>query len=81
MNENDSKELIEYLDGKFEKIGMTLENKADKADVNNLTNAVDAYIKKADTYFQEMAAMKNRMDRHDRWFQEIAQKIGIKLEH
>ena len=29
-----------------------------KIGFNNLTNAVDAYAKKADTYFQEMVALK-----------------------
>lgn len=52
----DNKELIEYLDEKFSKIETTLdflvENKADKSDVNTLTNAVDACMKKADTSFQ-----------------------------
>jgi len=57
----DFSELIQYLDQKFSKIDESfvfiekeLENKTDKSDVNNLINAVDAYTKKADAYFQEM---------------------------
>ena len=51
----DFSELIQYLDEKFNRIDSKLgnleENKADKSDVNNLLNAIDAYAKKADTYF------------------------------
>lgn len=44
----DFSELIEYLDQKFSDINIKLENKADKSDVRDLVNAVDAYAKKAD---------------------------------
>ncbi len=51
----DFSELIQYLDGKFTNIDRKLdslqENKADKSDVRVLTDAVDAYAKKADAYF------------------------------
>ncbi len=57
------------------------ETKADKEDVNNLLNAVDAYAKKSDTYFQEMTMLSHKVDRHERWFQQVAQKLDIKLEH
>ena len=81
---NDYKELIEYLDEKFGKIETTLdslvENKADKSDVNTLTNAVDAYMKKADTYFQEMLVLSHRVDRMEKWMKEIAEKVGIELK-
>jgi transcription elongation factor Elf1 len=57
------------------------ENKADKSDINNLLNAVDAYAKKADTYFQEMVMLSHKVDRHEKWFHLIADKLGIKLEY
>ena len=76
MNQ-DFSELIEYLDGKFSKIDerfvgidtrlsnieMKLESKADKADINELMNAIDAYAKKADAYFQEMLMLARKVDR------------------
>ena len=72
------------VDNRFSKIEGKLddlaENKADKSDVNNLTNAVDAYAKKADTYFQEMLVLSNRVSRLEKWMQEVADKVGIKLE-
>lgn len=57
------------------------ENKADKSDINNLLNAVDAYAKKADTYFQEMVMLSHKVDRHEKWFHLMAEKLGIKLEY
>lgn len=81
----DFSELIQYLDDKFFRVETKLdrleENKADRSDVNNLFNAVDAYAKKADAYFQEMVALSHKVDRHEKWLQEIAEKVGIKLKY
>ncbi len=91
----DFSELVEYLDGKFvavdqkffdvnqrlDTIDAKLEGKADKADVNELMTAIDAYAKKADTYFQEMVMLSHKVERHEKWFQQIADKLGIKLEY
>ena len=90
--DKDFSELIEYLDKKFEKInhqfievgaklGTLEENKADKSDINNLMNAIDAYAKKADAYFQEMVMLTHKVDRMEKWIQKIADKVGLKLEY
>ncbi|OGE76791.1 MAG: hypothetical protein A3C85_03390 [Candidatus Doudnabacteria bacterium RIFCSPHIGHO2_02_FULL_48_21] len=47
---------------------------------SNLQSSVDAYAKKADTYFQEMSAMRHALKRHEEALQKIAQKVGIKLD-
>lgn len=88
----DFSELVEYLDGKFTHIeegflsvGQQLAdlraNKADKTDVNELMTAIDAYAKKADTCFQEMVMLSRKVERHEKWFQQIADKLGIKLKY
>jgi len=83
--EKDFSELVQYLDEKFANIDGKLdnlqENKADKSDVNGLMTAIDAYAKKADAYFQEMVALSHKVDRHEKWFHQIAEKLGIKLEY
>lgn len=87
----DFSELIQYLDEKFGKVGQQFvevsekldslqENKADKSDVNNLMNSIDAYAKKADDYFQEMVMLAHKVDRLEKWIHQIAEKVGIKLE-
>ena len=79
--DKDFSELIQYLDEKFIRIEKQLETKAEKSDVDNLTNAVDEYAKKADTYFQEMVMLSHKVDRHEKWFHQVAEKLGIKLEY
>lgn len=48
---------------------------------SNLQTSVDTYAKKADTYFQEMAAMKYALNRHEEWIKKIAEKVGMKLDY
>jgi hypothetical protein len=85
-------ELIEYLDGKFTGTNQTLvtlkadidtlrEEKADKKDINNILNAIDSYAKKAETFFEEMVALAHKVDRHEKWILQIANKLGVKLEY
>lgn len=52
-----------------------------KKDIVLLTTSLDAYAKKADTYFQEMVVLSHKVDRHEKWFHQIAEKLGIKLEY
>jgi uncharacterized coiled-coil DUF342 family protein len=42
---------------------------------------VDAYAKKADTYFQEMVMLSHKVDRHEKWFRQVAEKLDIKLDY
>ncbi len=57
------------------------EQKADKSDINNLLNAIDSYAKRAETFFQEMVVLSHKVDRHEKWFHQIAEKVGVKLEY
>ena len=52
-----------------------------KEDFRNLQSSVDAYAKKADAYFQEMVMLTHKVDRHEKWFHLIADKLGVKLEY
>ena len=90
--DKDFSEIIEYLDKRFSKTDEKLieldegmkdvkERMATKEDFNNLQTAVDAYAKKADTYFQEMVMLSHKVNRLEKWIQEIAEKVGIKLEY
>jgi len=78
MNQ-DFSELIQYLDEKFGKVDERFESVDKKFD--ELLTSVDAYAQKADTYFQEMVMLAHKVDRHEKWFQQIAEKLGIKLEY
>ena len=52
-----------------------------KKSFSELQTSVDTYAKKADTYFQEMVALSHKVDRHEKWFHQVAEKLGIKLEY
>ncbi len=52
-----------------------------RKDYSDLLSAIDAYAKRADTYFQEMLMLSQKVDRHEKWLQQIAEKLGIKLEY
>jgi len=79
--DKDFSELVGYLDKKFSRIENILENKVDKSDFNDLQTSVDAYAKKADGYFQEMLMLAHKVDRHEKWLLQIAEKLGLKLEY
>jgi len=48
---------------------------------SDLQTSVDAYAKKADTYFQEMVMLSHKVDRHEKWIKQLADKLGTKLEY
>ena len=52
-----------------------------RKDFSDLQISVDAYAKKADTYFQEMVMLSHKVDRNEKWIQQLADKLGIKLEY
>lgn len=53
---------------------------ATKKDVSQLYSAVDAYAKKADTYFQEMVALNSKVSRLEQAVKKIAQKVGVDID-
>lgn len=52
-----------------------------KKDFSDLQISVDAYAKKADTYFQEMVVLTHKVDCHEKWLHQLAEKLGVKLEY
>jgi len=82
----DYKELVEYLDAKFNVIDegfsqVKVDIKDLKEGFDSLQKSVDAYAVKADAFFQEMVMLSHKVDRHEKWLLQIAEKLGIKLEY
>lgn len=77
--EKDLSELVQYLDERFNKVEGDLREL--KEGFVTLQTSVDRYAEKADTYFQEMIMMAQKIDRHEKWFQIMADKLGIKLPY
>jgi len=82
LTDEDKKMLIDFFASKVDlKEGLNKLREDIRSDFSNLQKSVDAYAKRADDYFQEMVMLSHKVDRHERWLQVIADKIGIKLEY
>jgi len=80
LDDKDIQKLIEVFATKDD-LREVVSNLSTKEDFSNLQSSVDIYAKKADTYFQEMVMLSHKVDRHEKWFQQIADKLGMKLEY
>lgn len=51
-----------------------------KKDFRELQSAVSTYATRADTYFQEMVMLTQRVRRLEQWVEDLAAKAGVKLK-
>jgi len=103
--DQDYKELIEFLDNKFQKTAQKedLNNLASKLvtleefdlfkkdtkeefnsireSIQNLTNSIDKLVKAVTDLKTEYTVITSQLDRHEKWIQMLAEKIGTKLEY
>ena len=80
LEDKDIQKLIDVFATK-EDLQEAVKNLSTKEDFNKLLTAVDSYAKKADAYFQEMVMLSHKVDRHEKWIKQMAEKLGIKLEY
>ncbi len=80
LTNEDIQKLIEVFVTKDD-LKQAIENLSTKEDVNNLYGAVDSYAKRADSYFQEMVMLTHKVDRNEKWIQQLADKLNVKLEY
>ncbi len=80
LDDKDIQKLIEVFATREEIVTKTMFEEL-KSDFNDLQTSVDAYASKADKYFQEMLMLAHKVDRHDKWLHQIAEKLGVKLEY
>jgi DNA repair ATPase RecN len=80
-----TKEDISRLSIEIVNIKDTMATKDDleglKEQFSRLVESIDNYAKKVDDYYQEMVAMNSKLNRHEKWIQQIADKLEIKLEY
>jgi len=82
LTNEDIQKIIEAEQKVFATRGDLEKMKEDlKTDFSKLTTSVDKYAVKADNYFQEMVALSHKVDRHEKWILQLAEKLGIKLEY
>jgi len=80
LTNDDIKKLIEVFATR-EEVTTKIDFEELRKDFSRLESAVDTYAKKADDYFQEMVALSHKVDRHEKWIQQLATKLGVKLEY
>jgi len=80
--DKDHTELIEYLDKRFDKIDERINGLETKFDLkfDQLITSIDKMTKALEIYREEQIALSFKVDRMERWIQQIANKVGIKLE-
>jgi len=82
LTEKDIKKIIEANQEVFPTKGDFEDFREEmRKSFSDLQTAVDAYAKRADTYFQEMVALSHKVDRHEKWIKQLADKLGVKLEY
>jgi len=52
-----------------------------KENINNLTTSIDRLVKAINSLQQEYAAVVHKINRHEKWLHQVAEKVGIKLEY
>ena len=49
--------------------------------IQGLIVAIDKLAKSMEIYHDEYVALTSKVDKHEKWFQQIADKLGLKLEY
>ena len=82
LDDKDVQKLLAAMEIKFP-TKVDFENFKDeyREDFSGLQTSVDAYAHKADKYFQEMAMLTLKVNRHEKWLEKMAEKLGMKLEY
>ena len=70
---------FEAVDAQFKEVKKDIGNLNTR--VNEMYDGLDAYAKKADTYFQEHLMLGGKIDRQEKWIHKVAKKVGVKLDY
>lgn len=77
-------EFANSVDGRFNTIEKRLDEHDEQFRILNskydhLINAIDGFIGRIDKYETELAARDHKIDRLERWIQQLATTSGVKL--
>lgn len=79
MNDTNFQPIFDYIDRNTAEIKDEVKKIGERVDV--LTTAVDSYLKQGEGYRQEVLAMRMTLDKHNRWFKLVEEKLGLKFEN
>ena len=87
--------LEEHIDKRFDELITTLSTFADNVDrrfnehdeefrklnqkYDHLVNTIDGFVGRIDKYETELAARDHKIDRLERWIEQLAKTTGVKL--
>jgi hypothetical protein len=82
LNDEDINKITKAVGGIFasKKEFMDFDERNQKK-ISDLIDSVDSYAKKADIYYQEMMMFSVKVNRHEKWLQQIATKLDLKLDY
>ena len=82
LNDEDINKITKAVGGIFasKKEFMDFDERNQKK-ISDLIDSVDSYAKKADIYYQEMMMFSVKVNRLEKWLQQIATKLDLKLDY
>ncbi len=83
MSQDEFTKLFTYMQKEFAEVNARLDElKTEfKGDIDGIYTKLDDIAASIDEEDTERAAMIAQLDRHDRWHHEVADHIGLTLQH
>jgi uncharacterized coiled-coil DUF342 family protein len=81
LTDEDIKKIIEVVATKEDIRELKEDISGLRESVQALTISIDKLAKVVEDLHHEFIAITAKVDRHEKWIQQIAQKLGIKLEY
>ena len=81
LTSEDIQKLLEVLATKEDMDGVRREIAELRESVHALTTSIDGLAKAVDDLRTEYAAVVMKVDRHEKWLHQIADKLGLKLDY
>lgn len=79
MNDDQFTKLFKYVEQRFDSVETKLDAKSDKADIQQLMNTIDAFIKRLDDAEIEQVSRDAQWNRLLEWARKVSEKTGIPL--
>jgi hypothetical protein len=81
LDQEDIKKLVEVLATKEDVKEIRDDVDGLRESIQFLTTSIDSLVKGISDLKTEYVSITSQMDRHEKWFQKIAQKLDLKLEY
>ena len=79
MNDDQFTKLFKYVEKRFDGVEEKLDSKSDKADIHQLMDTIDAFIKRLDDSEIEQVSRDAQWERLLEWPRKVSEKTGVPL--